>query len=257
MATRTCIGIAADVLQQWPEARVGILLAQVPNQQSKSGPVAKYLSNLKQEVVRGVSRDGITGNNFQDLRVCQSWNHVFSTFGTKGMESTIVRLIGRAAMQGDKLREGKIKNADMGKISDPVDLYNCVSIETRTPMGALCLNGIRGNLVLRYGQQGETFTTLGRVEETYPVQPGDIVYADEHSVVTWLWNYMDAKHACIPRPDKSDKLVDVIFFADQAEENAGDAKLAIETLAQRIEHIGGRVIQLGQLDRENPVLELV
>lgn len=247
----TTIRISKEVLSAWPQTQVGVLLAEVRVNQSKKGPCKNYLSALKQEVVKGLIGKEITVENYQSQKVCQSWKKVFSTFGVgEDKVSTIENLLRRAATEADKVKSGQAKNANLGSISDPVDLYNCVSIETLTPMGALAKDAIQGDIELRLGKEGETFTTLGKQEETYDVTPQQIIYADDKSVLTWLWNYRDARHACIPA--KTSDRVQILFFADQAEEGAGDVQAAIRQLAEKIGEIGGNVISQFYLDAETP-----
>ncbi len=253
------IHISPGILSQFPQTKVAVALVRGSVNASKKGSFKNFLSDYKQAVVKQLVEEKITSKNYQELPVCQSWDKVYHQFNLgDDKKSTIHNLLKRAALEGDKMRdaeEKKIKpyRANMGQISDIVDFYNCVSIETKTPMGALLFSAIEGDINLRYGISGEEFIPLGRDAESVAVTSDHIVYADDKSVLTWLWNYRDGKHCCVPA--KSDTEIDVLIFADQADNEGGNAINAIRLLESKISQIGWKVIQSGVLNIENPTLE--
>ncbi len=257
MGALISIGISPAVLAVYPTARVGVALVRgkvIDTKKLKSGPVNKFLSDYKQQVVKGLITSNVTNANYRDLPVCKSWDKVFSTFGAApDKRSTIVNLLGKASTEADKVRGGA-KSADLGRISDIVDLYNAVSIETRTPMGTVRPSAVSGKIQLRYGNPGESFIPLGKSDETIFVNAKDIVYADDKSVLTYLWNCRDAKHSCVPQ--STDASIDVLVFADQAEAGAGDVQSAINTLVSKISGIGWQVVQTAFLDATTPDVSL-
>lgn len=258
MAFPIAISISREVLAAYPATKVAVAHVRgqvVDTKKLKKGPVNKFLSEYKQEVVRGLIAQGTTNANFQELKVCKSWAKVFSTFeADQDKRSTIVTLLDKATKEADKIQAGA-KNADLGRISDIVDLYNAVSIATRTPMGTVRPSAVSGEIVLRYGkQEPETFIPLGKDDEKISVTDKHIVYADDKSILTWLWNCRDAKHSCVPA--STDSPIDVLVFADQAEDGAGDAKAAIDLLASKITNINWSVLQTVTLDKDTPRVTL-
>lgn len=248
------VSISNAIFNKFPQTRVAFAVVEGTVGSAKKGPVAKFLSDYKQEVVRRTKEAGVTLENVGELPVCKSWERVFSTYGVdSSYRSTIHNLLDRTAREALKLDKGQ--KADMGKISDIVDLYNCVSIETQTPMGALSESALQGDVVLRFGKEGETFTPLGRTEETFAVKPSHVVYADDQSVLTWLWNYRDAAHACVPK--SSGASFRVIVFADQADAEGGDVTKAIDLLCEKVGQIGWKVLQKETLNADRPSAKLV
>ncbi len=252
------IRIADSILHQWPQAKVSVawVRGQVLNPNKAKGPPINYLSELKQETVRGLIDKKITAANYSERPVCQSWQRVFTTFkAPEEKKSTIDNLLRRAALQADIVAasQGK-KKADLGKISTIVDFYNCVSMQTETPMGALRKDAIKGDIVLRHGVDGETFVGLGKTDEVHSVTKDHVVYADDASVLTWLWNFKDGKHCCVPATTEGP--IDVLIFADQAEEGAGDVKAALKVLVEKTANIGWQVIDMAVLNKDAPVATL-
>lgn len=250
------IRIAEEVTKKYPELRVAFLLARIDVHKATTEE-KKHLSILKQRVIS--SMNGVTVNNYKDLPVCKSWRTVFGSFNVGNEKvSTIETLLRRAATESDKIKAAeqagkKRPNPDFGNISNFVDLYNAISMETQTPMGALDLSKIDGEVELRYGREGETFTPLGRTEETFEVTPDHIVYADRSSVLTWLWNYRDGKHCCVPSEAKD---AHIILFADEAERGAGDVVTAIAKAKEELTHIGGITLFDGVLSKDLPHVDV-
>lgn len=260
------IAIHPDVLHRYPEARVACSLIEVnikSGRQTK-GQEAKYLSEYKQKVAKLLMERGVTPENYVDVSVCRSWQKVFSAFNVdENKKSTIEALISRAVREQDKLRLGK--SADLGKISNFVDLYNCVSLEEMTPMGALDASKIQGTITLRMGKDGETFKGLGRDVKVEQVTNDHIVYADEVNVLTWLWNHRDSAEACVPNESTSNQPVYLLLFADQAEscldgtlpqDRPGNAEAAILNANEKIAKIGGKVLATKTLSKDCPEIEL-
>ena len=252
------ISIAPAVLHSFPETKIAVALVRgrvVDTFRLKKGPVATFLSELKQDVVRNLIQKGIGSDTYMQQPVCQSWERVFRTFDVEDRHATIVNLLRKAAAEADKVKKSqepgnKPQKADLGKISDIVDLYNSVSLETLTPMGVIRVDAIKGDIEVRYGKDGEKFTPLGRVREVIDVLPKHIVYADKDSILSWLWNYRDAKHSAIPNETKDE--IDVLIFADQAEKDAGNVELAIKTLISKIDKIQWKVLGNAVLDASCP-----
>ena len=227
MIQKTLISVNNEIFQKFPNTKVAVALIEGVVVTSKKGPNYKVLSPYKQEVAKMTNERGITESNVSTRAVCESWDKVFKSTGVEDdKKSTIYNLLKRAAVEGEKIQNKQ--KANMGNINDIVDMYNCVSIEAETPMGALSKEKIKGDIVLRFGKEGETFKGLG-MEEAIKVKEGNVVYADNESILTLHWNYRDAHHACVP--NKTENPIQVYVFADQAHVGAGDPAKAIDLLS--------------------------
>ena len=261
--TPITVKINDQIFEQFPDAKVGVLLSKVVVDCPKKGAQAKFLSKLKQEVCAEAIERGIDTTNYENLGVIRSWRKVYQSFDLTGDEAaTTENLLKRVVNELPKLHAGN--KADLGKISNFVDLYNCVSIKTLTPMGALDAEKVKGDIVLRYGKEEESFFPLGSAESAAPVQvkAKHIVYADDESVLTWLWNYRDAKHSAVPdRTPDSQSHSYIILFADQAEdagadvtdikEKFGDVQKAMDTAADYLQTIGAEVLSIQYLSKDS------
>ncbi|NGX34075.1 MAG: Phenylalanine--tRNA ligase beta subunit [Candidatus Anoxychlamydiales bacterium] len=256
------INVAPEIFAKFPQTKVCFALIEVMVKSRKAIPKSqqRYLSDLKQKAAQSVFVNKIDSTNFEQVKVCESWDRVFNQMNAgNDKKSTIYYLLRRASAQMEKLKEGK--KADLGSISNFVDLYNCISLQQLTPMGALDLEKIQRQICLRFGKEGETFVGLGSEGKFEPVRNTQVVYADDKSVLTWLWNYRDAAHACVPMNSPEGEPSYILLFADQAEESKdvsdplnrpGDASAAIEAAAKEISNIGGRVLFTACLDKDTP-----
>ena len=254
--TRFQVGISPSILEQFPDAKVAVMLARIIVEKKPGDPAKTYLEQMKANVVDTAYKSGLRSTNYQDHRVCKSWDKAFATFGADpSKKSTIHYLFGRVGKECDKREQAetagkKAPKPDLGRISNFVDFYNNVSILTQTPMGALDLSKIDGPIELRYGRAGETFRPLGKTEEVIDVLPSHVVYADNSSILTWLWNHRDAKHACVP--DSTENHAHILLFADQADQDGGDVEAAIAMAMQELPKIGGQCLGVKILDKEHP-----
>lgn len=251
------VGISPEVLTKFPETKVAFLLAKISVTPKPEGEAKAYLEEMKKTVIEKGREKGITAQTYRDLSVCRSWQIVFNTFNVDPeKKSTIEMGLSRLAKECDNVTQAlaqgkKTPKPTIKRISNFVDFYNLISWETLTPMGALDLSTIEGNIELRYGKEGEKFSPLGKTDEIMEVKPEHIVYADGESILTHLWNYRDAKHCCVP-DDTKGKEIDILLFADQAHQNGGDAEEAIFKAAREINRIGGRYLFIDVLSSKRP-----
>jgi DNA/RNA-binding domain of Phe-tRNA-synthetase-like protein len=76
-------------------------------------------------------------------------------------------------------------------ISLAVDVYNCVSLETRLTLGAHDLARMKGNVHLRMVRGDERFVPLGAVKEE-PTIPGEYGYFDDTNEMLCRLDYKQA-----------------------------------------------------------------
>lgn len=251
---RCAYQVAPEIFHRFPNAQIGVAIARLPVLKKSAQPkeVQKYLSAQKQAVTQSLMQKGITADNYLQSPVCQSWRNVFGTFGVDANKCcTIQHLYRRAATEADKMRDAvaanKKFNADLGHVSNVVDLSNIVALRTDTPMGVIDLSKIEGNLTLRFGK-GEGFTPIGE-NVHYEMRPSHVVLADVKKVITWLWTYKIGEDACVR---ESEAEMDVLVCSDQAEDGIGNAKGAIDAFLEGLPSIGGKGKFLGVATKDNP-----
>jgi DNA/RNA-binding domain of Phe-tRNA-synthetase-like protein len=244
------VHIAPEVLHQFPQATVSFLVAEMRLEKA-AGDAKAFLANYRQRVVQQLRDRGITEANHTALDVCRAWDAVYKRMNAGDEKRcSIEQLLKRWARAADKGG----KNPDVGSFNNFVDFYNCVSVDTLSPMGALHLDKIRGIVSLRFGKAGEIFTPLSGRKDAPPVienvTPEQIVYADAESVLTWLFNYRDGAHCCVPKD--SQEPTRIILFSERAEDVGGDPERAIQTAAENLPQMGGRVLARQTLTKERP-----
>ena len=253
--------VAPEVFVKFPDAKIGIGIVTIRLQQQPTEKIAKtHLSDRKQEMVKNLLKKGVTSENYQNTNVCLSWKKVFATFSVENDKvCTLETMYKRLAVETDRIRNDEntnkpIKKANLGHISNVVDLCNCVAVETDTPMGVLPLDKIVGNMTLRYGKEGEMFIPLGR-KVTCPIKEDHIVLSDNNKIISWLWTYMVSDDCCVPR--KSDEPQRIIVCADQAEAGVGNVANAVQSFIEGIKLLGGTGTFIGVVDRDHPELTLL
>ncbi len=255
------IKIADEIFEKFPATKIAFSILSVPilTKKEQSKEEQNYISNLKQDTVKRFVDLGITPENYIDLSEIKAWRKVFQTFQAgEEKKSTIENLARRAASEGDKIRANK--KADMGAISNFVDLYNMISLETLTPMGATNIQKISQNehrasiVELRFAKQGESYIPLGKDTVSMPLTPESVVYADETNILTGYWNYRDAAHCSVPA---SNQIEYILAVADQVEEG-GDAEQAILNLNRELARINGvwHTYQVLHANRRDVILNL-
>ena len=257
MSVRLTYRIDSEIFKKFPDARVGVGLARIIVEKTPSDKVAaEFLSNLKQGVVQKFIKDGITSENYLETSACQSWRRVFTTYGVSDdKQCTLNHLFKRTAAEAKKILEaaeqGKKKKADMPRISNVVDLCNCIAIETHTPMGILDVNNISEGLTLRYGKDSEIFTAIGDTAAQV-VQPSHIVLADHQGVLAYLWTHKVSERACVRGDESKKEAAYVLVCSDQAEKEAGDARAAVNRFFECLPKINGEGAVLGVADKDHP-----
>lgn len=202
-------GIDPAVAAAFPEARVGVLVADVRVARPAADMAAELQATLAE---RGVKKEGLA--EFPAIKV---WREAYRMFGVKPSDyrSSVEALVRRVL-------DGK-----PAQVNSVVDLYNAVSVRQLLPMGAMDLDHVHGDITLRFGRSGETAELLG-MEAPVFVTDRQVVYADEKRVITWLWNHRDARDTAVTLETQR-----AIFFVDGLQGSESVAT-ALEELAERL-----------------------
>lgn len=230
------ISISSDVLNNFPDLSIGILIAKV-DVKKRSDYVERLKNDLEaSEGIQMVRRyDSVSMHP-----TIAVWRKIYQTFNVNPNRnlSAVESLVKRV-----------VKGNSIWNVSDIVDLYNCISVQTIIPMGAYDMKKIHGNITLRYGVEGEPFMQVGAKEDDLPanVRSSHIVYADEKKILTWLWNYKDSSECCINLTTKY-----AIFFADMAQPSTlnEDVMMPISLLEYHLQKIGADVIYKTKMNAE-------
>lgn len=140
-----------------------------------------------------------------------------------------------------------VKGGSPPSINAAVDLANAAALRHVVPVGCHDLGVMSGDLEVRLSREGDVFTPMG-TQETEPVDPGEIVYADAAEVRTrrWIWRQGEWAKAT----SRSTWLFfPVDGFAPASREAAERARDWLAEQAARV--LGGRV-HVGWVDRDQP-----
>lgn len=142
-----------------------------------------------------------------------------------------------------RITQGK----EMPSISPLVDLGNAISIKYRLPVGAHDMGDGSGTLTVRPAADGDTFLPFGGGEEEQP-DPGEIIYAVGSQVRTRRWTWRQSEHGRITKDTRF-----VLYPIDGFESNRRRLIAARNELARRLKYSMNCDVEVGWLDKENPV----
>lgn len=213
------ISIDQEVLKAFPDAAIGYLTAGV-----EVGESGEYVESLKDNLQAAMDGIGLSAGNMMEHPDVARWREVFGKMGVKPSKykSSLEALLRR------------MFKGELWSVSNVVDLYDCVSVQNLLPMGAHDLAKLKGDLVLRYGREGEKFLPLGTGSDVVDVDPRNIVYADGEKVLCWLWNHRDTRDAAVTNGTKR-----AIFMIDNA------FKTEWRTIGQGLDALEGELAKIG------------
>lgn len=225
------IQIEREVLERYPDAEIGYLVAQVSVKNSDT-----HVDALKRMLGKDLADKGINATNFVIHPSLSKWRKIYEDdfqVNAKTYRSSIEALVRRI-----------VTGKEIWNINSVVDLYNCCSVFSLLPMGGYDLKKISGTITIRFASEQEPFYPLG-AKEKIEAKSNHVVYADDQRVICWLWNHKDARETCIDEDSET-----VIFFIDSFE-SAGLQK-ALSELAEHLKKIGGIPSETGILNKASP-----
>lgn len=130
------------------------------------------------------------------------------------------------------------KDGYVPKINNVVDANNKVSIETLVPGGVFDADQIKGDMYLRFSDEGEEYRPLGGGMEY--LSAGEAVISDEEKILN-LFPYRDSIY-----PKVSLKTKNVVVLGDKVKGVKEDeTKRAVEQVSELLkEKVGGRIGKL-------------
>lgn len=228
--------IKSEILEKYPQAEVGWLVSDV-----LPLPSDPLVEQWKAALAGEVASLGLTLENLSSHPDVTRWRQVFGSMGVKPSKY-------RCSLEA--LLRRVLKENSLWTVNSVVDLYNCVSVRTLLPMGAFDLDKVSGNLSLRFGRTGETFSPLGK-GEVEAIVPGHVVYADEEKICCWLWNHRDSRLVGLDENSRR-----AVFLVDHAfSPTTTTTEAALEILWEKLVETGSRptgkgVCSVSRRDRE-------
>ena len=208
-----------EILDRFPAICAGVIRATgLANPQSSPVLQEQYLAE-QQAVLTAIGDTPLA-----DLPPIAAWRRAFSSFGVKPTQyrSAIESLLRRLTKKGD-----------IPSISTLVDIANLVSIRHRLPIAFFDRHEIVGATTVGFADGSEQFTDLGSSETIHP-EPGEVIFADDDSVVSarrWCWR-QSAQSAT--GPDTTDVLITIEGHHDNATDDVAAA--AADIIALLAEH---------------------
>jgi DNA/RNA-binding domain of Phe-tRNA-synthetase-like protein len=230
--------IEHDVFQLFPGLKVGVVVGRGLRIRRRS----QELRNLIDENSRKLL-EKIGNQKLADLPNINSWRETYRQLGVspKKHRPTAEALLRRV-----------IKGQGVPNINTAVDAYLAVELLTMLPIGGYDLGAIAGDICLKVSKGGECFFPLGGEDVQY-TNPGEIVYADNKSILTRHWNYRDCENTKITENSQ-----DIILASEAALEDINPRDLT-DTLDKIVEYESAFCqgnYKIFLLDKDTPDVDL-
>jgi DNA/RNA-binding domain of Phe-tRNA-synthetase-like protein len=215
--------IQKELFDLLPNLKIGMVVATgVDNTRA-----SKEIDDLLTQAIEGLRKNFFADKAQEHPRI-KPWRMAFSKLGISGSKfPSSIESMARRILKGDPFP----------RINPLVDLYNSISLRYLVPMGGHDLDTLKGNISLRFAEGWESFTPLGG-GETVVVPKGELVYRDDHEVLTrnWVWRQCEK--------DKATEKTKNIFIPIDVlgEVGGGCADEIIRELSQLIpRYLGGNI----------------
>ena len=231
------VSIEREVLEKYPEAKIGYLLAKVSVKK-----VDLYVESLKKKLLENLLGRGFNVTNFAARPEVACWRKIYQEdfhVKDKSYRSSLEALLRRV-----------LTGREIWHVSNVVDLYNCCSLFSLLPMGGYDLSKLSGDISIRFAKEGEPFQGIGEREQI-ETKANHVIYADRSRVLCWLWNYKDSSETSIDANTK-----DVLFFIDSVQ-SADSVSSALQLLSEHLQKIECHEIDRGILSGSTPQARLL
>ncbi len=229
--------ISKEVFEKFPEAVIGIIVAERANNSGENVEINEILQNSENEVREKFSAEQIT-----KIPEIVAWRNAYSAFGAKPSDyrSSIEALLRR-------LLNGK----NLPRINKIVDLYNYISIKYLVPAGGEDLDKIDGDILLTFADGSENFIALGEGEITHP-KKGEVIYTDNKEVLCRRWNWRESEKTKFTETTKN------AFLCVEALPPTNREKIQniLNELASLVEKYCNTKTKIFILSKENPAEEI-
>lgn len=103
---------------------------------------------------------------------------------------------GKGVSSFESLYKRSRKSSQLPTINPFVDLYNSVSLNTCTCIGAYDAGKLRGDIELKVVESDQGMVPIGESENILAKQ-GSVAYYDDEGIICSYWNCRDAHRTCI------------------------------------------------------------
>jgi DNA/RNA-binding domain of Phe-tRNA-synthetase-like protein len=225
--------IQKELFDLLPDLTIGVVVALGVDNTRPSQGIDVLLTQSVDELKRT-----FTAGKAQDHPRIKPWREAFSKLGISGSKfPSSIESMAKRVLKGDAFPQ----------INPLVDLYNSVSLRFLVPMGGHDLDTLEGDLHLRFAEGWEPFTPMGG-GETVIVPKGELVYRDDHEILTrnWVWRQCEK--------DKTTEETKNIFIPIDVLGEVGSerARKIIQELSHLIPTYLGGILFSAVLHRENP-----
>jgi DNA/RNA-binding domain of Phe-tRNA-synthetase-like protein len=174
----TQLRVSEAVGQRFPRLRIAAVVARGFGGQEPWPEAEADLAALEK-----AAADGDTLPDGENDAHIAAWYAAYRAFGTNPR---------RERPSVDALRRRLARTARLPRINAAVDCYNLVSVSHGVPAGAFDLAAVHGDILVGFAAGHEEFTPLGEPDTTEHPRLGEVIYADQTSVLTRHWNHRDA-----------------------------------------------------------------
>ena len=158
----------------------GLMVHEITIDGLKVRRETQELDDFKREVANKV-RESYNVESLKDVETIRKYRDFFWKLG---IDPTKIRPASEALIR--RILQGK----ELPKINTAVDAYNLVSIETHIAIGAFDDGLLKGQLTMRYAQEGEEFMGIG-MKEPKKLSGQEIVISDDEHLAA-IYPYRDA-----------------------------------------------------------------
>jgi len=174
---RDALKIHGDVFEKFPELRIGIALIKGV----RAAETHPELEILKSKIGAELA-ERYASVNLGSLERIKAYREIYRAFGVDP---------GSRNPSAEALLRRVIRNKALPTINTIVDAYNLASAESMIPMAAYDASKLSLPVELRFAQAGEVLVPIGG-GDALPIQPSELVYADQKQVICLDFNYRDA-----------------------------------------------------------------
>jgi DNA/RNA-binding domain of Phe-tRNA-synthetase-like protein len=203
------------VAEAFPQLRIHLIAVEGLRNGEDWPKAAAAMDELESDAAEG----SWTPLDAEDPRIA-TWHAAYRSFGTNPKRM-------RPSVEALQRRLGK--GGRLPRITPAVDAYNLVSVRFGVPAGAFDLSRLEERVDIRHAVEGDAFTPLGEPEVREQPEPGEIVYAQGHEVLTRHWNYRDADATKVTAETTS-----AVFVLDCV---GAEAHEAVDAAAERLQEL--------------------
>lgn len=218
------------VVSRYPKA--AYLMLSITNVDNESVNTSFY------DLVEGLARDSLDMNNeVLAIEQIEYWKSIYK-------DMNLSRKQGVSSFEA--LYKRCKKTGQLPAINPFVDLYNGISLNTRTCIGAYDARNVQGKIELKVVPDDEEMIAIGETNGLL-AKRGSIAYYDDDGIICSYWNWRDANRTSI---DSSTR--DVIVAIDVGTD-AGEAWRAAELLVRTAtKYLGGQTSDPVMVSAQNP-----